>query len=514
MAWFIRRDALVGIRDQIVAVAFGYYNWYAIASGGSYFATMNPQLFRHLWFISLLLQCYLIMPIVICLLRALCRPLVAIRSLIIAAVASMVLMGILVVPDKDPTRVYFGTDTHCGGLVLGVALAWIVVRRQGARATKPAWWPVAAPWLAAVALAYLVVLAFRLPQSLSSFRGGIAFASVLSAMAVAGVIESRSWLGRMLDWRPLTFLGRYSYGVYLWHWPIWLLVKAAVPQWGTEQSWLVLLVTMVFTAALARLSWFALERVSARRGLLAALFPRRSRGSQSAGAALLAWIVIVVPSIGCVAVVSHAPQRTALEERLIEQDRLDAEAAKVAAADVDWHRERVPDLAEPRHQMPDGSRISAVGDSIMEASSYGLNKVFPGIAINAKVSRSVPEGIAALRSMKSSGTLRPWVVVGLGTNSQMSAKHLDTIMQLIGPDRILVLVNTHSSGESWAVKSGKLIDSYAAQHPDRVVLVDWNAAVTKHPEVLDVDGVHPKMRTTIYADCIHDAIAQWIGRGH
>ena len=56
LAWLVNRDMLVGIRNQIMTVLLGCYNWYAISSGASYFSQMNPDIFRHLWFMSLLMQ--------------------------------------------------------------------------------------------------------------------------------------------------------------------------------------------------------------------------------------------------------------------------------------------------------------------------------------------------------------------------------------------------------------------------------------------------------------------------
>ena len=65
MAWFINRDMLVGIRNQILTVLLGCYNWYAISNGSSYFAQMNPDMFRHMWFMSVLMQFYLLVPIAV-----------------------------------------------------------------------------------------------------------------------------------------------------------------------------------------------------------------------------------------------------------------------------------------------------------------------------------------------------------------------------------------------------------------------------------------------------------------
>ena len=112
LAWLVNRDMLVGIRNQIMTVLLGCYNWYAISSGASYFSQMNPDIFRHLWFMSLLMQFYLIAPFVVLLLRKIIIRWAPVCILTALAGASAASMGLLYHSGADPTRVYFGTDTH------------------------------------------------------------------------------------------------------------------------------------------------------------------------------------------------------------------------------------------------------------------------------------------------------------------------------------------------------------------------------------------------------------------
>ena len=138
LAWLVNRDMLVGIRNQIMTVLLGCYNWYAISSGASYFSQMNPDIFRHLWFMSLLMQFYLIAPFVVLLLRKIIIRWAPVCILTALAGASAVSMGLLYHSGADPTRVYFGTDTHAMGLWLGAALAWIlpILRHEHGRANE------------------------------------------------------------------------------------------------------------------------------------------------------------------------------------------------------------------------------------------------------------------------------------------------------------------------------------------------------------------------------------------
>lgn len=121
LAWFINQDMLVGINNQIVTAMLGCYNWYAIGSGASYFSQMNPDMFRHLWFMSVLMQFYLLAPLLIYLLRKILVRWVPVAVLAGLAVCSALSMGLQYHPGTDPTRVYFGSDTHAMGCHAGMA---------------------------------------------------------------------------------------------------------------------------------------------------------------------------------------------------------------------------------------------------------------------------------------------------------------------------------------------------------------------------------------------------------
>ena len=106
-----------------------------------------------------------------------------------------------------------------------------------------------------------------------SFRFAIASASTLSVVIDSRSIPFGSWMQDLLVFRPLAMIGRYSYGIYLWHWPLWLLVRAVFPQWGARYADRTLAVTVMLTAVFAVLSWMLFERPVARAGFIALIRP-------------------------------------------------------------------------------------------------------------------------------------------------------------------------------------------------------------------------------------------------
>ena len=158
--------------------------------------------------------------------------------------------------------------------------------------------------------------------------------------------------------------------------------------------------------------------------------------------------------------------------------------------------------------------MAAVGDSVMLASSNGLQNIFPNITVDAEVSRSMVKAQGLIDQLKSQpGGLRPWVLVGLATNSMATDDQLNALLEDIGPDRVLVLINAHAP-RSWVPGTNEVLKNFAAAHSNNVVLVDWDSAISQHTDELANDGIHPGVNNTIYAQTVKDSIAAWIKQGH
>jgi peptidoglycan/LPS O-acetylase OafA/YrhL len=216
---------VAGLRDDALA-ALGYAtNWYLIFSHQSYFEMMGrPSLFRHLWSLAVEEQFYIVWPLLLSAMLWLWRPRYVLLAVLAGAVASTVLMALLYQPDADPSRVYYGTDTRGVGLLAGAALAFVwAPGKIGGRARVH---PLAIDVAGLSALGVLFYTFLRLDGHQSFlYQGGFALVAVASAGVIAAVVHPRGHLGWVLGRQPLRWLGLRSYGVYLWHWPVFMLTR-------------------------------------------------------------------------------------------------------------------------------------------------------------------------------------------------------------------------------------------------------------------------------------------------
>jgi lysophospholipase L1-like esterase len=154
-----------------------------------------------------------------------------------------------------------------------------------------------------------------------------------------------------------------------------------------------------------------------------------------------------------------------------------------------------------------GEDITAVGDSVMLAVSVPLQQGFPGIYVNAVVSRHTDEGLSVLQGLAASGRLRAVVIVGLGTNGGVTTQQVQQLMAIVGAKREVILVNTLVPLPYEQGTNDVLAD--AARTYPNVVLANWNKVISGHVTMLRPDGIHPLASgAKEYVAMIKAAVAQ------
>ncbi|MEO5535549.1 MAG: acyltransferase family protein [Pseudolysinimonas sp.] len=470
-------DALVGIGTQVAGAVTFSSNWLFIAAGSTYFDAGMPELFRNLWSLAVEEQFYLLWPLLLVLVVVRIPRWLKLAGIGALAVASATAMAVLVNP-ADSTRVYYGTDTHSFGLAIGAFLAVLVLGRpMDGRALRSSL-AIAGP----LAVAGLVALAIFMPgDSPLTYRGGLALVAVLSAVAIASLLVPGSRLARVLDRPPLRWVGLRSYGLYLWHWPVFVLLSYGLPTWPHEglEGWALGGIALAITVVAASLSYRFVEQPVRRLGFRAtarAVLNVRPRSLRALGASLAMVVTIALAGVGVAAALSD-PGRGETEAII--------EAGQQAI--VDAGATPAPQ-ATPGAQIATGDQITAIGDSVMLAAAPALQQQFPGIAIDAAVSRQMYSAPGIVQSQLDDGSLRTVVVVALGTNGPIERSTLDRIRTIIGPNRELILVNAQAP-RGWIPGVNAELSSFALVYRN-VELANWYDAAQPILGELARDQIH------------------------
>jgi peptidoglycan/LPS O-acetylase OafA/YrhL/lysophospholipase L1-like esterase len=223
------------VRGDVLSSLFYVANWHFIASGQSYFSTFtSPSPVLHLWSLAVEEQFYLFWPPIVLgvlwLARRRWRAEGAVAAVgvvaAVGAVASAVLMASLYVPGGDPSRVYYGTDTRAQAMLTGAALA-VIVTLHGplrSRAARTALAVAAVPSFVIVVLPWFADDATRIHDQFYGRFGLLAYSCATAIVLWRLAQPAPGLLGRGLQLAPMIWIGAISYEMYLWHWPLYLVI--------------------------------------------------------------------------------------------------------------------------------------------------------------------------------------------------------------------------------------------------------------------------------------------------
>ena len=307
-AWLLAKpDELATIRGDALATIGYFANWRAIFTSRDYWALFrSPSPLEHTWSLAIEEQFYLAWPLVVAVLVRRQRGRVAAQRVlatsVVLALASLGWM-IAIFDPANPSRAYFGTDTRIASILIGAALAaWLALR-------GPARSPRSRAALQVGALGCVAIVAWAWTRLSGSsdilYRGGLFVTALATAVVIAAAVHPRpGGVGRLLSFRPFCALGLVSYGVYLWHWPIYVVLDQSRVHLG---GWPLLAVRVAVTLVVAAVSYRFVEQPI-----------RRGAGTRPAAARLtiaFATAVAVVAAI-LVATVSAPSPRVVVADQI------------------------------------------------------------------------------------------------------------------------------------------------------------------------------------------------------
>lgn len=540
-------DIQVNLGRQLLGAATFSSNWISIFAGNDYFAQTSPELFTNFWSLAVEEQFYVLWPLLIVasglLLGRRWRHFSAI--MVLGILASLGVAAFLLMNGTPISRIYYGTDTHLYGLLLGALLAfarpWSLYPPMGKKAlyrvAQPfgliAFTRVMVSWLSLFAL---IPYAILVPESApGAIPWGLFGASLLALGVVQGMLPdmlagASEALRRLLNFAPLRWVGERSYGLYLWHWPLAVVMHYVL---GADRSPLVNVGVLVATFAIAEMSYRWIETPIRRRGFReSANRVIASFQNATVKALPIALTLLVIAAAGATGVaVRTAPAMTTAQQSVEDGKRAAAErlkarqearasaSASASAAAKDGKDAQVNASASASASQEatgpiNSSQVTVVGDSIVVAVSPDLYDKMPEAQIDAAEGRTITKALPIIKTMGASGQIRQTLVLSVTANSTILDGQLDEVLAAMPADSKLVLVTGYGPRNlSWIEYSNTKIHEFASQHSDRVIIADWNSAIRQALQtqsgLLTSDGVHPEAAgQELYARVVEQAIAK------
>lgn len=511
-----------GCKDFLASV-LGFNNWWQIFNKVSYFEAAGvPSPFTHCWSLAIETQFYLIYPLILLGIYKLVksrgegrakRGLLFAGVTLLLALISVILMIVLFDPQQDASRVYYGTDTRAFSLLFGALLAilWeyqMVPRRLSASVNMV---------LGSVSFAVLLVMTIAINGSSNFwYRGGQFVGTILTVLVIYTVLGRKTWLSRFLSNPVLKWIGDRSYSIYLWHYPIILLISK-----GIKASWWITLIEIVLSVVLAELSYRFIE-TPIRHGIIGEYLnilrsrpksrQEKKRQVQVARRSLKVMAGTFVLTVSLILCMVFVPKKNALdtlqkrETKAKETGKMTEEQLAKQKANGSESDDTICTADLTDDEILEGLNLLLIGDSIAVDVTDDFYEMFPNSVSDTKIGRITSLGKQVLDSYIDE---KKWegegVIFASLSNSPINGE-LEAIREKIGKNMPLFLTTVRIPHDTFEEESNSKIKKFVEEN-DHTYLIDWYAASEGHDEYFDADDTHLlSAGAKAYAKCIKEAV--------
>lgn len=517
LLFLVRPDWLVNIRDGALSSLLFVNNWQQILAGQSYFAQyLSPSVFTHLWYLSVYFQILL----AAYLFYAFIRPRLSSRqtfwSAFILSLLSLLLMAVLFRPGEDPSRIYYGTDTRLFAFLIGACFAYLQRTAFYENLQKRA-----RPWMVDAALLVLFALAGWALLNLTdnsalTYRGGMYFFDMVIGAVLLLLTLPKSFISKLLTFKPAVWLGKRTYGAYLWYYLVYVIFYANAQSQNFFTQSIFLQTVLIFILAVLTQDFILGQKFDdwAFKSLkFDVIEPERSKTILN----LTRLIAFSLLSLAGLYIIFTASVESAAEtaEKEAAQTASENESRNEEQPAISFDslsEEEIRELFEEYQAGLDEKQLSYydalteeealfafqswasfVGDSITLGASDIIYTFFPQSVVTANVGLLFSDAIANISQLKENGQLNPMVFIALGSNGDFSEEQLKEMIDTIGPDHEIYLITTHVN-RPWRDSANSVYSNYVERtEAGHVRLIDFNGYYQNHPDSqswLAEDGVH------------------------
>ena len=543
------RDTLGNLRGDVVAAFVYGFNWFQIWVGTSYFSAFGFVPLRHLWSLAVEEQFYLVWPVLIAVVLKVFgrRPLLLGTLFFAASIAVSIYVAktfepgangsVLETPDhyialfghavSKVDFLFLGTLGRSGGLLIGSALAfwWKPSMFNNDHPTSERFIVSVVGWVGVLGLGAMLWTFHDVVEGGADggtsgyaplFQGGFLLVGLASIAIIAAAVHPHTLLAtRVLGNPVLVYLGQRSYGLYLFHWPIFQFYR----QFAGKGLNVIEFVSLFALALIATEVSYRFIEMPVRSGGIREAWGKfrhsrlESDREKRQGIIAIGVVVAVVPIF---ALVSLATAQVKLDD--IGQSLADGESGVVnvmtsttaIATSQTTVAGTTSDTAviAPQTTTLDGQviEIIAIGDSVMLGAANVLTE--RGITVDALKSRPFRQALEIGNYLKSVNRLGEIVIIHLGTNNYVDQKTLDEIMVPLADVDTVVFVTNHVPSKKWQDPNNVLLRGMPDQYGN-VKILDWYTIAVAHPEYLYGDKIHLNPEgQAVYADLIMQAIGK------
>ena len=491
------------LKKSYLDALFGYIyssNWWYIFHKLDYFDSFGSQSpFKHLWSLAIEEQFYMFFPLIFLIFNRKSKSNNGNSKLnknFIYVVLSLILVSliahILLFDINNINRIYFGTDTRAFSLLVGVVGAILYpMDRLSERTTKKDNMIYSIVSLVSI----LVLIGIMINTSEYNtwlYRGGFLLVAIIGLIIIISSGRQYTFMSKLLSFKPFVFIGKISYSLYLWHFPI-LVVTTPVSEIGNPNLFYVTL-RIVLIILVATGSYMFVETPIRKLGFvnyINLLFKRIMKFKNNTKKIIFASIALVavvftmgvfgksVPYLSTAFVTEMSNNK---ESQFISNNNENNTNNSSEHKDDNNNNQEGNKSEDKKY-----SSLLVIGDSLTVDIGEKIKEKYPGAIIDGKISRQLTAATALADQYANYNNENTAVIFQLGTNGFFTESQVEELVKKF--DKADIYFVNVKVPRTWEKTVNKELDALKERHSD-ITIIDWYSVANNNQNYFEPDKVH------------------------
>lgn len=491
------------LKKSYLDALFGYIyssNWWYIFHKLDYFDSFGSQSpFKHLWSLAIEEQFYMFFPLIFLIFNRKSKSNNSNSKLnknFIYVVLSLILVSliahILLFDINNINRIYFGTDTRAFSLLVGVVGAILYpMDRLSERTTKKDNMIYSIVSLVSI-LVLIGIMIITSEYNTWLYRGGFLLVAIIGLIIIISSGRQYTFMSKLLSFKPFVFIGKISYSLYLWHFPI-LVVTTPVSEIGNPNLFYVTLrIILIFLVATG--SYMFVETPIRKLGFvnyINLLFKRIMKFKNNTKKIIFASIALVavvftmgvfgksVPYLSTAFVTEMSNNK---ESQFISNNN-ENNTDNSSENKNDNNNNQEGNKSEDKKY----SSLLVIGDSLTVDIGEKIKEKYPGAIIDGKISRQLTAATALADQYANYNNENTAVIFQLGTNGFFTESQVEELVKKF--DKADIYFVNVKVPRTWEKTVNKELDALKERHSD-ITIIDWYSVANNNQNYFEPDKVH------------------------